>query len=88
MEVAGVVNCYKNNYDIFIGRPSKWGNPFKFEAGVSRSREYAIERYERWIQNQPELLAALPELDGKMLGCFCSPRPCHGDVLVKLVSEL
>ena len=23
-----VVNCKKGPFEIFIGRPSKWGNPF------------------------------------------------------------
>ncbi len=43
--------------------------------------------YEKWIRDQPELLASLSELKGRTLGCWCSPKPCHGDVLVKLVEE-
>ena len=46
-----------------------------------------IARYERWLVAQPELLAALPELAGKTLGCWCAPKACHGEVLARLASE-
>jgi Domain of unknown function (DUF4326) len=70
-------------YDVYIGRPSKWGNPFKIGRDYP-TREMVIEEYTAWIQTQPELLAALPELKGKILGCWCHPLPCHGDILAKL----
>jgi len=38
-----------------------------------------------WIGTQPELLAALPELKDKVLGCYCKPEDCHGDILAELV---
>lgn len=72
-------------YDIFVGRPSKWGNPFVI--GVHGDREEVIDRYEEWIRTQPDLIAALPELKGKVLACFCAPRRCHGDILIKLMQE-
>lgn len=78
-----VVNCKKESYDVYIGRQSKWGNPFVL--GQDGTREEVIAKYEVWIQTQPKLLKALPELKGKTLGCWCAPLPCHGDVLVKLV---
>ena len=70
-------------YDVYIGRPSKWGNPFKI--GIDGSRAEVIAKYERWIQNQP-LMADLHELAGKALACFCKPLACHGDVLAKLAN--
>lgn len=89
-----VVHCKKEPYDIYIGRPSKWGNPFthikdkhtKAEFIVD-TREEAIERYREWILNQPELLSSLNELDGKTLGCWCKPKDCHGDVLIELLTK-
>ena len=72
-------------YDVYIGRGSKWGNPFVI--GVDGTRAEVIEKYESWIKGQPELLAALPELKNKILGCYCSPRRCHGEVLLKLLRE-
>lgn len=47
-----------------------------------------IALYERHLRDEwPDLLAALPELYGTVLGCYCAPRPCHGDVLAQLVAE-
>lgn len=79
-----VVNCQNNSYDVYIGRPSKWGNPFK--VGVDGTREEVIDKYRQWIQTQPELMADLKELRDKTLGCWCKPKSCHGDVLVELLS--
>jgi hypothetical protein len=33
-------------------------------------------------------MAALPELKGKVLGCWCAPSACHGDVLMRLVNKV
>ena len=92
---TGVVNKYKESYDVYIGRGSKWGNPFthisdkKTKADfVVNSRDEAIESYREWIVKQPQLLKDLHELKGKTLGCFCKPKECHGDVLVELVDGL
>lgn len=68
---------------VYIGRPSKWGNPFVI--GFHGTREEVITRYKAWIQGRPDLLAAIPlELKGRQLGCWCAPQPCHGDVLREL----
>jgi hypothetical protein len=48
------------------------------------SRAEAIEAYREYLLNNLELIAALPELHGKVLGCWCAPLACHGDVLVEL----
>jgi hypothetical protein len=78
-----VVHCKKEPYDIYIGRPSKWGNPFRVVVDA-RGRDHAIQLYEWWIVQQSELMAALHELRGKTLGCWCAPKHCHGDVLKRL----
>lgn len=70
---------------VYIGRGSKWGNPFII--GKHGNREEVIAKYEKYIRSNPELIAALPELEGKTLVCFCKPLPCHGDVLIKLLEE-
>ena len=80
-----VVHCKRSQHDIYIGRPSKWGNPFVL--GPDGDRATVIQKYREWILTQPELLDALPELYGKTLGCWCSPMPCHGDVLRELVEQ-
>lgn len=80
-----VVHCKREPYDVYIGRGSKWGNPFII--GVDGVRTEVIAKYRNWALRRPMLLEALPELEGKTLGCWCAPRPCHGDVLLELVSQ-
>lgn len=70
---------------VYIGRPSKWGNPFTI--GKHGTREEVIELYCEWIRDQTELLKDLPELWGKDLVCWCAPAACHGDVLLSLLEE-
>lgn len=87
-----VVHNKKAPFDVYIGRPSKWGNPFshldtsaaRFEAG---SRDEAIDKYCHYLMGSSELLADLHELKGKTLGCWCAPKPCHGDVLAELANK-
>ncbi len=80
-----VVHCKRDPYDIYIGRPSKWGNPFTI--GRDGNRDEVIEKYRRWISTRSGLMADLSELEGKTLGCWCSPAPCHGDVLVEMLND-
>lgn len=78
---------YRNPGDlVYIGRPSKWGNPFV--VGIHGDRATVIAKYREWIMQQPNLLAQLHELKDKTLVCFCKPFACHGDVLVELVNGL
>jgi len=76
-----VVHCKRERHDVYIGRPSKWGNPFAI--GRDGDRDEVIVKYEAWLLTQPQLLAALDELKGKTLGCWCAPQACHGDVLAR-----
>jgi hypothetical protein len=80
-----VVHCKKAPHDVYIGRPSKWGNPFPI--GKDGTRAQVIAKYEKWLRTNPSLMADLHELRGKTLGCWCSPLACHGDVLVRLAAE-
>lgn len=86
-----VVHCKRTPYDVYIGRPSKWGNPFSHRASgilgvrIVGSREEAIQAYREWlVVERSDLLAQLSELRGKVLGCWCAPLACHGDVLAEL----
>ena len=81
-----IVNRENEAFDIYIGRPSKWGNPFQI--GKDGTREEVINKYKDYIFDNPELLSSLHELKGKTLGCWCKPLPCHGDVLIELIKEL
>lgn len=64
---------------IYIGRGSKWGNPFRI--GPDGDRAAVIAKHGRWLRDQHHLLRALDELRGRDLVCFCAPRACHGDLL-------
>lgn len=72
-------------HDVYIGRPSKWGNPFR--EGQDGTRAEVIAKYEQWLRNNPELLEQIEELRGKILACWCKPRACHGDIIVKILNE-
>ena len=90
--MCNVVHCKKEPFDVYIGRPSIWGNPFSHLDGTLaqfkvKTRKESIERFEIWINTQPELLKRLPELKGKILGCWCAPKACHGEVLWRLANE-
>jgi len=81
-----VVHCKLQNYSVYIGRGSKWGNPFRI--GPDGDRYEVIEKYSRWILTQPQLLSSLHELYGKTLGCWCAPNDCHGRVLAQLAEDM
>lgn len=80
-----IVHCKREPFDVYIGRPSKWGNPFVI--GKDGDRDEVIRKYEKYVRNSPALLASLSELRGKVLGCWCYPLHCHGEVLLKLIKE-
>jgi len=86
MKKCKVVNLNIDNYDVYIGRPSsKWKNPYLI--GKDGSRKEVIEKYRKYLLSNKKLLNDLHELEGKILGCWCKPKPCHGDVLVKFVNN-
>lgn len=71
---------------IYVGRPSKWGNPFKI--GRDGTREEVLIKYRSRILNILMFTdtAWLDELKGKDLICWCAPLPCHADVLLELAN--
>lgn len=90
-QTASVVNLSKRKFTLYIGREwrwlpeSKWHNPFHLS--LCDSREKCLDYYEEWIRTQIDLMAALHEIDGEVLGCHCRPERCHGDILIKLRKE-
>lgn len=93
-----VVHFKKEPFDVYIGRPSVWGNPFSHkELTIARfrvdSRKDAISSFEEWVRNSDDADAQFIRknahlLLGKTLGCWCKPQACHGDVLVDLAENL
>jgi len=68
---------------------SIWANPYNKEYRRGEiTLEESLAKYEADIRSCPDLMAKIPDLAGKRLGCWCKPKKCHGDVLVKLFKEL
>jgi hypothetical protein len=86
--MARVLNKYKDEIPpdaIYIGRPSPWGNPFVITN--TRTREEAVIAYENWIFQAMDLETIKEKLAGKDLVCFCAPKPCHGDILLRIANS-
>lgn len=62
---------------------SPFANPYLVD--VDGTRAEVITKYRQRLLGQPALLDRLHELRGRRLACWCSPEPCHADVLVELV---
>lgn len=76
-------NCPKEA--IYVGRPTKWGNPFTV---AEYGRGKALELYKNWIKSKLPLSPSdVKELKGKDLVCWCKPRPCHADVLLEIIND-
>ena len=93
---------YDGENNIYIGsnaskyaqrgaKDSKWANQFTcLDWRVSKEEwllEDLVKCYENYVRKNPMLMNSLHELEGKQLGCWCKPGPCHGDVLVQLYNE-
>ena len=83
-----VLNKHKHGIPagaVYIGRGSKWGNPFQI--GIHGDRDAVCDKYQerlwRRIGNGEVTVQELAELHGKDLVCFCAPLRCHGGVLEK-----
>lgn len=94
MKPTTLVNLNKEPYDIYIGRGSKWGCPYTIikdrptlAKEIVDTKEEALSKYKEYVLASPELMDSLDELEGKVLGCFCKPEKCHGDILLELLTQ-
>jgi len=69
---------------IYIGRPSKWGNPYII--GKDGTRDEVIAKYKLHLL-MSGLVNEVEELKGKDLVCWCAPEACHGDILLELAND-
>lgn len=82
-DTCKVVNKAKDRYDVYIGRGSPFGNPVVISGSCTREdairlyREYFYER----IRNDSDFKRMVQRLKGKVLGCHCKPKACHGDII-------
>lgn len=87
--------CEKDKDIVYCGRrntmggwrlsQSAWANPFKVTE--EETNEIVCEKYENYIRSKPELMNQLSTLVGKKLACWCVPKPCHTQILIKLMKE-
>ena len=83
----------KNDNHLYIGRAvryvpgakkSKWANPYSKKV---YGHQKCVEMYQDYILQNKALMAEIHELKGKVLGCWCKPGPCHGDILSTLANQ-
>lgn len=82
-----VVRVDRTKDYVFVGRPSLWGNPFKSgtrEQNIAAFRRYFLSR----VVTDPAFRTATLVLKGKTLGCYCSPLPCHADVIAEWLDSV
>jgi len=79
----------------YVGRPTRWGNPYVWRPGELRSgrvqvrdRAEAIARYEADLRADPARVADVRAvLRGVDLACWCPlDEPCHADVLLRVAN--
>jgi hypothetical protein len=90
-----VVHVRREKFDVYVGRAfmefpeSVYGNPFRVRLG--HGRKEVIAEYEEYarkrMKEDPVFRRAVLDLRGKVLGCWCKPKACHGDVLAALAEE-
>jgi hypothetical protein len=84
-----VVNKYKSKFDIYIGRPSIFGNPFSI--GKDGDRDEVIKKFRTYfnqrIKKDAHFKQEVLKLKGKTLGCYCKPQDCHGDVIANYLDR-
>jgi len=86
-----VVNLHTEAYDVYIGRPGIYGNPFTMSR-YGATRDECIANFKNWLEQgiyprARDIMESIKrgDLDNKRLGCYCKPLACHGDVLRELV---
>lgn len=93
MKKKMLVHCQHDDYEVYIGRgrdprsgeAGRWGNPFRI--GEDGTRDEVLGKYRLWICKEVEAgrieLSDLAALHGKVLGCWCAPERCHGEILAR-----
>lgn len=73
---------FEKQYDVYVGRPSPYGNPYR--AGIDGTRDEVIAMFEQYLLSDPVLMEKVKnELKGKVLACSCAPLRCHADILLR-----
>ena len=86
-----VVNRKNSRYDEYIGRPGPFGNPFRI--GDDGDRSEVLEKYRVYFYKiykklkNKEFRESILGLKDKVLGCWCAPERCHGDVIAEYLNK-
>jgi|SRR6478609_2636552 len=87
-----LVNRHKGEFDIYIGRGSKWGNPFPEDKAKGHTRQIVVEMYRDYLytglENGTFEIDDFLELSGLRIGCSCAPLVCHGDVIIEVFNTI
>lgn len=72
---------------VYVGRPTRWGNPFTVAQTATRTA--AVAAFEAYAKDRAaDDPAWLEPLNGKDLACWCpEDKPCHADVLLALANQ-
>jgi len=87
-----LINRHKGDFDIYIGRGTKWGNPYNIDKGKGHTRQIVVEMYREYLYNSIDngslTIEDFLELSGKRIGCSCAPLVCHGDVIIEVFNTI
>ena len=85
LRTVNIEKWLKGPNNVYVGRKSKWGNPFRL--AVYKSREVVVDLFKKRILKDKRLKNSVVELKGKVLGCWCAPSCCHAEVLHHLAGN-
>lgn len=75
------------NKKIFHYKGSIWKNPYTVKKyGLEESLTLYEDYIREKIKIEPEIYN-IELLRNKILGCWCKPNKCHGDILLKILKE-
>lgn len=95
-----IVNMHRSSCDVKIDRTTPYGNPYQIPRDGNRNM--VVARHQAWLMmwlkekreviiqgyNNKWVCEHVHELKGKILGCWCKPKRCHGDNLIWLLDYL
>lgn len=72
---------------VYVGRPSRWRNPYRIGRDGNRDQVIALYRRHLWREIKAGRITRddLRALAGHDLVCWCAPKPCHAEVLRRAV---
>lgn len=75
-------------FDVYVGRPSIYGNPYTLEE-LGGDRDWCLRKFEDYfftrLETDDEFRRRVLQLRGKVLGCHCVPEKCHGEIIAAWV---